>query len=127
MSLINMDSVPATMEEAVNALHDGLTPEDIATIKTHSPECSPLLHYTAGRQIRNVWSFWEWDTPIKRDCIEKYRIAHPDDMSGLLITWVMSKVQGVEFDPVAYCERFHEHWAREGMTSVEAGTPSDKH
>lgn len=111
------------MEEAVKALVAALSPEDVEAICNLDPAS---MHHGLGRHIRNSWSFWEWDTPIRNDCMEKYAITHPDDMSGLLLAWVAATVRAEDFDPVAYCNRFHEHWAQYGMTSVEAGTPEGK-
>lgn len=50
--------------------------------------------------LRNSWSLWATDSPIKRDAMEKYKISHADDISGLILEWVYAKVCGVKFDPL---------------------------
>ena len=37
----------------------------------------------AGQGFRNDWSLWEADSPLKRDAVDTYKIAHADDISGL--------------------------------------------
>ncbi len=118
--MIDQDTVPATMLQAVEMLDASLSPEAREALQRLE-----MSHHGVGQYLRNNWSLWEWDTPLKNDCIATYKIAHADDMSGLLIAWTMARVRGQDFDPIAYCERFHEHWRREGMTSIEAGTPDN--
>lgn len=149
--MFNEDFVPSTMEEAVDHIVSNLGEGDLEVIRQRwekmkaekpivfrvnvngtskdrvmRPTLMSASHFFTGMAFRNSWSFWEWDTPIKRDCIEKYQIAHADDMSGLMLEWAASKALGLPFDPVEHCQRFHEHWADYGMTSIEAGTPDDQ-
>lgn len=112
------DLVPATIREAVEVLEASLTAEDREFIKASSPGS---VHFGGGMSMRNNWSLWERETPMKRDAVENYRIAHADDLSGLIFAWLWSRVRGEGFDPVAYCQRFHDHWAERRMTSLQAG------
>ncbi len=146
--MIDEDYVPSTMEEAVDHMVARLSDSDREEIRRRWEKIKsekPIIfrvdvngvskeremrrsimaasHFFTGMQIRNSWSFWKWNTPIKRDCIEKYQIAHADDMSGLLLEWVAHKAIGEPFDPVEHCQGYHEHWADYGQTSIEAGTP----
>ena len=114
---INKDVVPSTIKDAVIQILASLNEEDKEFIRKH-PSCS--IHHGTGTWFRNNWSLWE-DSPLKRDAISKYKIAHADDISGLIFDWVWAKVRGEKFDPVVYCERFHKHWAKFGKTSLQAG------
>lgn len=119
---INPDFVPSTIEEAINHIVESLDEKECEFIRSSGD--SVVIHHTVGRYIRNNWSLWSPDTPLKRDAVETYQIAHADDISGLIFDWVYAKVQGIPFDPQECCERFHEHWAQAqfgGQTSLEAG------
>lgn len=118
MPKINPDTVPSTIEEAVTLLIEGIQENEREFISTHPPEA---VHFFGGMAMRNSWSLWEKETPIKRDAVETYKIAHADDLSGLIMAWVWAKVRNEAFDPVAYCELFHTHWRQFQMTSLQAG------
>ena len=113
---IDPDSVPNTVSEAVNRLYDSLNVEEIAGIKKLHQLGS---HHGFGTFLRNSWSLWE-DTPLKRDAVATYGIAHADDISSLIRDWVVAKVCAEELDPHEVCERFHEHWERNGTDSLKA-------
>lgn len=115
---INQDFVPGTITQAVDHIIESLTEEDKNFIKENPPE---RIHFVTGMAIRNAWSLWETDTPIKRNAINTYKIAHADDISGLIFAWVWAKINQQPFDPQEYCQRYHDHWAKMGITSIQAG------
>jgi hypothetical protein len=116
---IDPDSVPSTVSDAVDMIVGSLSDEERDLIANTSEPAS--IHHTVGRFIRNSWSLWENDSPLKRDAVERYGIAHADDISGLIFHWVWSRIWEMEFDPVAHCQRYHDHWRRQGTNSLEAG------
>ena len=114
---LDPDKVPDTMEEAVAALIAGFSEADrLAVSGLASPAA---MHFELGMAMRNNWSFWE-DTPLRRDCIAKWKIAHGDDLSGLMLAWIYAQLREESFDPEVYCQRFHEHWKKYGTTALEA-------
>ena len=114
----NPDFVPATIEEAVDHIVQTLNPVESRFIMSQSSESA---HFGGGRIMRNNWSLWEKETPIKRDAVENYGIAMADDISGLILAWVWAKVRGESFDPKEHCKRYHEHWPKYGETALSAG------
>jgi len=114
---IDPDSVPNSVATAVEALVVSLEKDDIEYIRSTKGTSG---HFTIGMAIRNSWSLWEKETPIVQDAIKTYKIAHGDDISGLIFAWAWAKVRGEDFDPLAFVERYHEHWAKTGKTSIEA-------
>lgn len=115
---IDLDRVPNTMEEAVATLVAGFSETDKATVRGLSSPAA--MHFGLGGAMRNNWSFWE-DTPLRRDCVARWRIAHADDLSGLLLAWVFARLRDEPFDPEEHCEIYHEHWKETaGMTALEA-------
>lgn len=116
--------VPSTVKSAVDTIVDALSKEDRKAIETAKKTGygSAAIHHGYGSWLRNFWGLWKPDSPLKRDAVNTYGIAHADDISGLILAWVMSIVCDYPFDPVQECERFHEHWKRYGnMTSLQAG------
>lgn len=116
---IDPDKVPATIEESVKTLVASLSEEDVKYIKTLENHYS--CHFSAGMAIRNNWSLWSPDSPLKRDAVDKYKIAHADDISGLMFAWVWALVREEPFDPLKHVEVYHTHWKNYHTTSLEAG------
>lgn len=115
------DPEPATVKEAVDQVVNNISEEDRNKIKSTKNDRSYEYHHTVGRYLRNNWSLWEPDTPLKRDAVYTYGIAHADDISGLILSWVWAEIRGVDFDPHQECERFHRHWEAYGTDSLTAG------
>jgi hypothetical protein len=115
---LDPDSVPKTVEGAVDALIASLSEPEREAVEVSS---GAEFHFGAGMHVRNSWSLWEPDSPLKRDAVERFSIAHADDISGLIWAWAAAKLRGQPFDPAQECEIFHEHWRRYGMTSLQAG------
>ncbi len=115
---IDKDSVPTTIVQAVDCLIASLTEDEVQNIKSDLDysEC----HHSAGRFIRNNWSLWEKDTPLVKDAIKTYGIAHADDISGLIFEWAFAKVRGVDFDPSLLVEEYRKHWKEFGTTPLGA-------
>lgn len=110
---------PTTIREAVNVLVSGLSDSELKFIREND---SSSVHHTVGRNIRNEWGLWNINSPLRLDAVNTYKIAHPDDISGLIFAWVWALVRNETFDPYKECERFHKHWEQQsGMTSLEAG------
>jgi hypothetical protein len=52
-----------------------------------------MYHFGPGMSIRNNWALWERNSPIKLDAIEKYKLGHADDISGLIFEWAFVKIR----------------------------------
>lgn len=109
---------PKTIKEAVNLIVQNLDAEEKKNICESDPG---FFHHSAGMSMRNNWSLWERDTPIKLDAVKTYGIAHADDLSGLIMEWVWATVRGEVFNPQVHCQRYHEHWKQAGTNSLAAG------
>jgi len=120
MKDIDQDSVPSTVKAAVDILVARMDDDDKKHIRTLKDK-GASVHHTIGRFVRNSWSLWEPDSPLKRDAVNTYWIAHADDISGLIMAWVWAEVRNEEFDPHKECERFHKHWNGYGTDSLSAG------
>ncbi len=106
--MIDPDSVPSSFEAAAKLLANAMTKSDND-------------HFGIGLSVRNQWSLWELDSPLKRDAATRYGIAHTDDISGLILAWAKAMAADGSFSPIEHCKRYHEYWGQLGTTSLEAG------
>lgn len=110
---LDPDSVPSTIEAAARALAAAMPPR--------LAEAKSALGFFGAMGLRNDWSLWQRDTPLWRDAVNTYKIAHGDDISSLIMSWAQAIAKGERFDPQEKCKVFHDHWAVQGMTSLQAG------
>lgn len=106
------DTVPTNLEEAVGLILESLTEADKEQIIATKPE---LAHFSLGMFLRNGWSLWEEDTPIKRWFADNFGLSHADDISGIILHCVWSKVHGKEDEADKLAERFKRHWIKSGI------------
>lgn len=75
--------------------------------------------FAIGISFGDVVSFA--DSPFKRDAVIPYKIAHADDISGLILAWVFALVRNKPFDPQEHCQLYHLHLDNYGLTALEDG------
>lgn len=115
---LDLDRVPSTVAGAVDMIIDALEEPDRRFILSHP---SMAVHHTTGRYLRNAWSLWENDSPLKRDAVKVYGIAHADDITGLILEWVWHRMRKLDFDPQQFVKRYHAHWRNMGTDALAAG------
>lgn len=122
----DQDYVPSTIESAINELYCAFTDEDLQYILiTDFEQAYKRISNNIGKHIRNLWSLWVLESPLRIDAIRSYKIAHPDDISGLIIAGAIARIKGQKFSENEWCQRYHDHWKKSGMTSLQAGGLSD--
>ena len=117
---LNEDFVPSTIDEAINYLFENLSEEDKDFIK-----CNPNegCHFTVGMNLRNNWSLWEENTPIKNDFKKRFNLfGHGDDMSGIILKGLFNKVKGFPLNLEEEAEKYRQHWLKFGL-DPETGKP----
>lgn len=115
---LNIDVVPSTHEAAVNAFCDALEQEEIDLIRLPGFRAAST-HHSIGRHIRNAWSLWDVRTPLSRHYQQRWRLAHADDLSSLIIGEACANVRGEGFDRDGEVARFHAHWKAQGVDPME--------
>lgn len=88
---LDMDSVPYTIKEAVDAFIESMTDEEREAFSSIEERGLALFHLTIGSELRNAWSLWEKNTPLVLD-FNRVGIQHPDDMSGILLSSAWRKL-----------------------------------
>jgi hypothetical protein len=81
--IITKDTIPNTLEEAIQVLDAMLCDEDKEYLRTEE-NAAILVHDSLGRWIRNNWSLWGDYSPLKKQFIDR-GITHPDEMSHNII------------------------------------------
>ncbi len=114
---ISLDLVPSTVHQAAELLANSLSDNEREYFRITPVE---TLVGNFGLSLRQGWSLWE-ETPLRYDAARHYWIAHPDDISSLIIHWARAMVTDEPFFPQSHCVQYHEHWASLGKTSLEAG------
>src|ERR1039457_1914033 len=95
----NIKERPRTVTEAVDLLTNSINSEERELIRnSEEPNC----HFGIGMSIRNNWGLWERNNPIVLDAIKNYKIAHADDISGLILAWTFALIKGEFFEPIRY-------------------------
>jgi len=84
--------VPADLDSAIEHLKTTLPTSDIEFIKTASDSDIAGLHHGFGTGLRNSWGLWGGSRLAK--WFNKIGIHHPDDMSGLIISSLVTDLRG---------------------------------
>lgn len=87
---IDQDRVPVNLNEAVDIIKNGLSPEAIKWMESSSPH---ETHFGLGMYIRNAWSLWNPDTLIVKWFEGKYGLTHADDISGIILDCVWQDIK----------------------------------
>lgn len=116
---------PTNLDEAVAALEKGVTADEEAFLKSEPVnEILGRLHHGFGTAMRNNWGLWKPDSALGKFFRETYGLGHADDISGVIMTAFLSKLQGVEHDVAAQVERYKEHWRKMGVNLRRQHSPT---
>lgn len=110
MKKLNEDLVPATLNEAIDYLYSVLEDKEIKYIH-EKPSIS--VHFSFGMDLRNFWSLWQDDTPIKKDIQKRFNLwGMGDDVSALILSGLWAKVKGlnIEEELNKMVEKCRNHW-----------------
>lgn len=105
---------PSTLEEAVDCLYKSIDAKEMDEIKRQNLKLYSM-HFGLGTTIRNMWL---WDNPkegntkkLAEHFRKRFGLGHADDMSGLILYGVDSKIAGI--DPIYddLVATYKKHWA----------------
>lgn len=77
---ITVETIPTTMEEAMQVLDLYLSEEDKIWLATEE-NSAIKAHHTLGRWMRNHWGLWQEEPNEIMRLLRKRGLEHPDDMS----------------------------------------------
>jgi len=107
----NEDIVPINLEECLSIIKSSLTPEDIAEIqRSTSNPCQ--VHFNFGMYLRNSWSIWEKNTPLRNWFKNEYDIEHPDDISGIIMDCLWQDIRNKPRKDKQLTESYKNYWKK---------------
>ncbi len=122
------DVIPTTIAAAVDVLVAAMTDEELSEISRGAT--TAMAHHGLGRWLRNNWSLWDLTTPLNRDAVKTYGLAHGDDLSSLILNWAWAKIEqgGSVFEPQAHAEELKEYWKNRDTDALTvAGWNQEEH
>lgn len=106
---------PQTLDEAVQVILGRLSAKDRLYIQL-TKDWAPTAHFELGMRLRNHWGFWKKEPAHLRLWFAKnLKVAHPDDMSGTILSAVEAAVKGKSFNPKRHVSRYRKHWKKYGQ------------
>lgn len=112
--------IPNNLEEAIRGLISMFTEEELDKFAEMSePKALAVTHHSTGRWIRNNWGLWV-KGPLYDHFKKQYGLWHADDMSGVILTTLHRRLNGVPDDIEVQVEWYLEHWRRIKVTGEDA-------
>lgn len=108
--------IPATLQECVSTLFDGLGEEEKEIIRTRPADS---FHHGYGTGLRNAWDLWNRASPLSRWFQKELGIAHGDDLSGTIIAALCAKVKNEPFNAWEHVKKYKEHWLMMGLDPID--------
>jgi hypothetical protein len=123
------ETIPATLEDAIDSLYSSLSAGDIAHIR--SPENTPgAIHHFGGMALRNAWNLWGARPGVSTVLCDHFKtrfgLGCADDMSSMILKGLWAKVRGEAYDPDGDAAYYHDFWrrqGRDGLTQEVTGPP----
>lgn len=101
--------IAKNFDEAVSILLDILNDKQKEDFKKMDlTSFKAAMHFTVGMEIRNYWKLWQGNDLTK--WFNKNGIFHADDMSGLILQALYSKIKNDEFNFKAAAARYWQYW-----------------
>lgn len=107
----NEDVVPSNLNEAVSLIRGSLSSLDVVDMQKENFNPTQL-HDTFGRYLRNSWSLWEDNTPIKNWFMSEYGISHADDISSIILDCLWRDIKGEPRQDKEMGENFKKYWKK---------------
>ena len=106
------DHNPQTLDEAIDILYRNLDDEERKEIKSVS-DGTPF-HHGFGTSVRNGWGLWQ-GSDLKTFFETTYGLGHADDMSGIILDALVSKVHGDPFDVQVQVDYYKDYWTKKNI------------
>ena len=107
-------NIPKTLNEAIDFIISDLSIEEIDEINSGNISVASM-HHGFGSWIRNNWGLWS-GSELRTHFLD-LGIWHADDMSGIILMAVISKVKNEKFDLNAQINRYIKFWDDQNIDS----------
>jgi hypothetical protein len=110
-------NIPTDLETAVMYITVRLSKADRELIAIE--EDSGCLHHGWASYMRNTWKLWEKNSPLNKYFRETFKIAHADDISGIILSVLWGRVNNNPVDPFATAAHYHKHWVQMNIDPMD--------
>ena len=101
-------SPPETVVEAVERFVDNVNEETRQLVR----QGFNFNNAVSGRSIRERCGLKARRGPLHQDAIDRYGLANPKDVSGLILAWATARLCETDFDPIDHVRGYGPHWKR---------------
>lgn len=136
MELTSMKT-PTTVREAAQIMAESFSEDEKTQVIASEATSVPLViegkeitmpahtninyHFGAGMAIRNNWNLWKKESSVVQDAIKNYKLAHADDISGMIFEWAFAITRGEDFDAQEFSRQTDSFWMQTtGKSAIEA-------
>jgi hypothetical protein len=103
--------IPTDLNDAISFFECKWSKESLNEFKIKEEQkATSELHFGTGRSLRNNWKLWAGTSELSK-FFRDLGINHPDDMSGIILTSLHRKLNGIEIDLDKQVKYYKDYWA----------------
>lgn len=115
---LDPDYVPPSIHKAVQYLVNSFTPGERQELQRFP---GGEIHHSVCSRLISAWSLGHSVSLLRVEAAKYYKLGHPMDVAGLIITWAAAIVRKQPFDPGEYAAWCEGAWQSLGTNSISAG------
>lgn len=111
--------IPTDLNDAISYFECKTSKDDLNAYKNKTEDdATSSLHFGAGMSIRNNWKLWAGTSEISK-FFRNSGIHHAEDMSGIILTSLYRKLNGIEIDLDNQIKYYKDYWAESERKETE--------
>ncbi|WP_458626462.1 DUF6794 domain-containing protein [Winogradskyella sp. PC D3.3] len=111
--------IPTDLNDAISFFECKWTEDSLNGFKNKEEQSATSeLHFGTGMSLRNNWKLWAGTSDLSK-FFRDLGINHPDDMSGILLTSLHRKLNGIEIDLDKQIKYYKDYWTESKRKETE--------
>jgi hypothetical protein len=111
--------IPTDLNDAFAFFECNWSEESLNEFKNKEEQkATSELHFGTGRSLRNNWKLWAGTSELSKS-FRDLGINHPDDMSGIILTSLHRKLNGIEIELDNQIKYYKDYWAESERKETE--------
>ena len=111
--------IPTDLNDAIAFFECKWSEESLNEFKNKEEQkATSELHFGTGRSLRNNWKLWAGTSELSK-FFRNLGINHPDDMSGIILTSLHRKLNGIEIELDNQIKYYKDYWAESERKETE--------
>lgn len=111
--------IPTDLNDAISFFECKWSEDDITGFKNKDEQkATSELHFGTGMSLRNNWKLWAGTSEISK-FFRDLGIYHPEDMSGIILTSLHRKLNGIHIDLDNQIKYYKDYWAESEQKETE--------